>query len=308
MRNGEGHSLSTTLAINRECTICYGTKSLEEFPKRPISYSCRHITSICMDCVQSSLQAQLEEKSMHQISCLECPEILTFRDVQAFATPASLRMHAERDMFKTLSNIGHFVWCPLGGCESGQIHSAGARQPVVLCQGCGRQFCFTHQTKWHSSHTCDEWDRYLADDAFRSQTQLEREREDAYDEDIANLDRRINEEKHRFRQSIMSAEDAARDRSELAEARRQEEERAVVERARVEEQRRLARKEESGSWHGSERWRRAHLQFLSVSKPCPRCLRPTQKNKGCHHIHCSQCGCHWDWVQVREYPPGQLWF
>ncbi|KAK8003209.1 hypothetical protein PG989_002928 [Apiospora arundinis] len=176
--------------------------------------------------------------------------------------------------------VSRFVWCPLNDCESGQIHSAGAGQPVVLCQGCSRRFCFTHQTEWHSDYTCEEWDQYLADDTFRSQIQRGRERDEAHDGEIADLDRRINEAKHNFRQSIMSAEDASRERFEFAEARRREEERAAAERARIEEQRRLVRKEERRKLARLREMEEGELTVSQVSKPCPRCKRPTQKNEG----------------------------
>ncbi|KAK7966924.1 uncharacterized protein PG986_001201 [Apiospora aurea] len=302
------HALFDTLALNRECVICCETKTLKEFSTRPVSYACTHTISACLECVQLSLQAQLEEKSIQQIICPECPELLTFRDVQAFVTPVSFRTHTERDMYKTISSISHFVWCPLSGCESGQIHWSGIRQPLVLCQGCRRQFCFTHQTAWHREHTCDEWDQYLADDTFRSQLQREREREEAYDAEIASLDLRIKEAKHQFQQSILSAEDAAKARFEFAEARRREEERAAAERARVEEQRRLAREEEQRKLARRREMEEGEKTVSKLSRPCPGCKRPTEKIDGCNHIRCTQCLCHWDWVVGREYPPGQLWF
>ncbi|KAK8012282.1 hypothetical protein PG991_009657 [Apiospora marii] len=212
--------------------------------------------------------------------CPECPQLLTFRDVQAFVDPASLRLNAERNMYKTLSSIGQFVWCPLSGCESGQVHPQGPRQPIVLCQSCNRQFCFAHHMEWHRGYTCDEWDQHLADATFRSQAQREQDRDEAYDDDIAALDRRIREAEHTLRQSLMSAEEAAKARFEFAEARRREEERAAAERARIEEQRRLARKEEERRLARHREMEQGERTVLEVSTPCPRCRRPTQKNRG----------------------------
>lgn len=188
--------------------------------------------------------------------------------------------YAEHAMNKTLSSIGQFVWCPLNGCESGQIHPQGTKQPVVLCQSCNRQFCFTHHTEWHREYTCDEWDQHLADDTYRSQFQRDQDRDEAYDADIAALDRLISEAEHALRQSILSAEQAAKERFEFAEARRLEEERQAAERARIEEQRRLVREEEERRLARHREMEEGERTASSVSVPCPGCKIPTQKNGG----------------------------
>ncbi|KAK8034831.1 hypothetical protein PG993_009826 [Apiospora rasikravindrae] len=270
-----------------------------------------HVTippTACRDCVQSSLLAQFEEKAMEHITCLECPEMLGPGDVQAFVPRAKYQRYAEHGMNKTLSSLGQFVWCPLNGCESGQIHSPGTQQPVVLCQSCNRLFCFTHHAEWHREYTCEEWDQHLADGSFRSQAQQEQDQADAYDADMATLDRRINEAEHMLRQSIMSAEEAAKERFEFAEARRREEERAAAERARIEEQRRLVREEEERKRARRQEMEEGERTVEQKANRCPRCQRPTEKNGGwilgSRHMRCPYCGCDWDYYEGYEYPKG----
>ncbi|KAK8066146.1 hypothetical protein PG997_012893 [Apiospora hydei] len=265
---GMEHPLFRQLVLNRECTICMDTKPLEDFPRRRTTSTCDHLPTACRECIQTSLLAQFEEKAMEHITCLECPEMLAPSDVQTFVPRAKYQTYAEHAMNKTLSSIGQFVWCPFGGCESGQIHSPGAQQPVVLCQSCGRQFCFTHHTSWHREHTCEEWDQFLADDSFRSWTQREEDRENAYDADMAALDRRINEAEYILRESIMSAEEAAKERFEFAEARRRR--RRSGQRPEEPGSRNNAAwpaRRSSGSWYGAGRWRRARRRFRSCHDP-----------------------------------------
>ncbi|KAK8136732.1 hypothetical protein PG984_004672 [Apiospora sp. TS-2023a] len=274
------HPLFQELALNRECIVCLETKPLKDFPQRRTTSTCAHLPRACQKCIQFSLLAQFEEKAMEHITCLECPEMLGPSDVQAFVPRANYIRYAEHAMNKTLSNIGQFVWCPLSGCESGQIHPPGSKQPVVLCQSCNRLFCFTHHIQWHREYTCAEWDQHLADSTFRSQAQREQDRDEAHDADIAAIDRRIQEAEHKLRQSILSAEQAAKERFEFAEARRREEERLAAERARIEEQRRLAREEEARKLARHREMEEGERTASSVSNPCPRCKRPTQKNGG----------------------------
>ncbi|KAK8100535.1 hypothetical protein PG999_010909 [Apiospora kogelbergensis] len=183
-------------------------------------------------------------------------------------------------MNKTLSTIGRFVWCPLRNCESGQIHQPGAKQPVVLCDGCDRLFCFTHHTEWHRDHTCDEWEQYLADPTFRSQVQREQDQEEAREAEMVALNRRIAEAEAVLRQSIMSAEEAAKDRFEVAEARRREEERLAAERARVEEQRRLEQEEKLRKQARRQEEKEGAEMVKKKFKRCPGCRRPTEKIDG----------------------------
>ncbi len=40
------------------------------------------------------------------------------------------------------------------------------------------------------------------------------------------------------------------------------------------------------------------LKFISKHKkikPCPNCFSPIEKNGGCHHMTCTQCGVHYCW-------------
>ncbi|KAK6850113.1 hypothetical protein PG995_013946 [Apiospora arundinis] len=278
---GIEHPLFKELALN-ECTICLETKLVKEFPERRTTSTCSHLPSACRECIQSSILAQFDEKAMEHITCLECSELLAPSDVQAFVPKARYRQYAEHAMNKTLSSNAQFVWCPLNDCESGQIHPPGTKQPVVLCESCDRLFCFTHHTEWHRDHTCDEWEQYLADRTFRSQ---------------------IAEAEVKLRQSIMSAEEAAKDRYAVAQARRQEEERAKAERRRIKEQRRLAREEELRKLARQQEKEQGELTVKRSSRSCPKCKQPSQKISGCDHVKCLVCGTHWDYGTGRAMRP-----
>lgn len=86
------HPLFDQLALNRVCTTCLETKSLEDLTRRHTTSTCAHRPTACRECVQLSLLAKFEEKAMEHITCLEWLELLGPSDVQAFVPRAKYIM------------------------------------------------------------------------------------------------------------------------------------------------------------------------------------------------------------------------
>lgn len=58
-----------------------------------------------------------------------------------------------------LRGIPKFCMCLGPGCDSGQVHACGNRQPIMTCNVCYFKTCFTHQMPWHEDMTCTEYDK-----------------------------------------------------------------------------------------------------------------------------------------------------
>lgn len=70
---------------DRECVICAETKSTDEFPWSPISASCNHPPSSCLDCVEMSIKTDLNTKIWTEIRCPECSAALDYLGIQQYA-------------------------------------------------------------------------------------------------------------------------------------------------------------------------------------------------------------------------------
>lgn len=70
---------------DRECVICAEAKSSDEFPWAPISASCNHPPSSCLDCVEMSIKTDLNTKIWTEIRCPECSAALDYLGIQQYA-------------------------------------------------------------------------------------------------------------------------------------------------------------------------------------------------------------------------------
>lgn len=70
---------------DRECVICAEAKSADEFPWAPISASCNHTPSSCLDCVEMSIKTDLNTKIWTEIRCPECSAALDYLSIQQYA-------------------------------------------------------------------------------------------------------------------------------------------------------------------------------------------------------------------------------
>lgn len=70
---------------DRECVICAETKCAEEFPWTPITTSCNHSPSSCLDCVELSIKTDLNTKIWTEIRCPECSAALDYLGIQQYA-------------------------------------------------------------------------------------------------------------------------------------------------------------------------------------------------------------------------------
>ena len=74
------------LAATETCCVCSDEKTVSEMPQK-ITASCSHPTMTCKECVGQWISSSLESVAWDRLKCPECPQLLGFEDVRAFATP-----------------------------------------------------------------------------------------------------------------------------------------------------------------------------------------------------------------------------
>ncbi|GAB1312319.1 hypothetical protein MFIFM68171_02529 [Madurella fahalii] len=142
---------------SHECAVCIETKERTAFPDAPLTSTCKHRPSTCLDCVRSGIRCDLDTKLRSEVACPECESWLTPDVVQRYSDSESWRKYNEFSLRKALEADKNFVWCA-GGCGNGQIHDGGHEQPIVKCSSCGSRTCFQHKVPWHTGLSCDDWD------------------------------------------------------------------------------------------------------------------------------------------------------
>lgn len=66
------------------CAVCGDDKRVSEMPKR-ITKLCEHDPTTCKDCLSQWITSSMDTLAWDRLKCPECPELLQFEDVKAFA-------------------------------------------------------------------------------------------------------------------------------------------------------------------------------------------------------------------------------
>ncbi|CAD6444594.1 cbdb2440-5f9e-4382-9b39-1985fce29fd3 [Sclerotinia trifoliorum] len=140
----------------RECSICAEEVNLADFPHQ-ISSGCMHDPTCCRTCLSRSIGVQIESKPWDQITCLECPALLSFDNVKSFASEADFITYDRNVLLYCIRSDPNFTNCLGPGCGGGQVHEDGDDQPIMTCGDCSFKTCFTHKMPWHTGLTCDQY-------------------------------------------------------------------------------------------------------------------------------------------------------
>ncbi|KAJ2896838.1 hypothetical protein MKZ38_005137 [Zalerion maritima] len=276
----------------RECAICADEKLNHLFPSKSLTDECIHIPNTCLECLETHIRTRMGDELWHAkvITCPECLSPLEYDEIRQYADPATFERHTTLLTNTTLFSLPNFFKCVSPGCDSGQIHDSGSNAPIVACIVCGHRACFTHKVPWHHTMSCDEYDNFIASpETFRSQFDLENERV-AQEAENKRLERMAQEEMDRaYAQQLMAEEEEREENERQAQIEREERElRMEAERARIEEERR--QREEERLRMVEEAAKRQREEGMSqttisrITKPCPNCSRPIEKNDGCDHM------------------------
>lgn len=155
----------------------------------------------------------------------------------------------------------------------------GNEQPVVICQQCQGFFCYRHKVGWHFEHTCEEYDRFMEDHSFRSQSQRKRDEEDVLESQSRELERQITIADEEWRRGLLKKGDEAK-LGQIERERRKREQREREAALRAEQRR---REEEAEARRRADREAEERLgrqTAETITQKCPNCREGVQKTFG----------------------------
>ncbi|KAK6078109.1 E3 ubiquitin-protein ligase RNF19B [Seiridium cupressi] len=138
------------------CLVCGDDKRVSEMPGS-ITKSCEHEPTTCKECVGQWISSSMDTLAWDRLKCPECPEILSFADVRAFAGREIFARYDTLAMKAAVASIHDFKWCLNPRCGSGQIVRPGCEK--IRCHSCQALSCGQHDVPWHKGETCDDYDR-----------------------------------------------------------------------------------------------------------------------------------------------------
>ncbi|KAI0140018.1 hypothetical protein F4776DRAFT_571588 [Hypoxylon sp. NC0597] len=144
--------------LTEECIVCSDEKRVSEMPnKRRITAACEHNSNMCKECVGTWIASSLDTVTWDRLKCPECPQLLKYENVRAFATRQIFERYDTLAVKALLSSMPEFMWCLNPGCNSGQIHPTFCSR--AKCHACKRYLCVRHNVPWHKGETCEEYER-----------------------------------------------------------------------------------------------------------------------------------------------------
>ncbi|KAI8629088.1 hypothetical protein F5Y19DRAFT_89454 [Xylariaceae sp. FL1651] len=146
------------LPLTETCSICADEKRVSEMPsERRITNNCTHEATACKECISHWITSSMETVAWDRLKCLECSELLEFKDVKAFAAKDAFERYDKLATRAALDSMQGFQWCFNPRCDAGQIYSS--RCSKAKCYACKHYSCAYHNVPWHSGETCEEYDR-----------------------------------------------------------------------------------------------------------------------------------------------------
>jgi hypothetical protein len=153
-----------TQAQRITCAVCLENLHYWSFPQTAITEHCDHGPTserqVCKPCLEQGLKIQLSITGADSLSCPLCRVSLAAHEVQQWAPRRTFEAYAAMKTRAFLRGHPEFVSCARRGCNFGQLHADGERDPMVQCAACGHITCFNHKgTAWHWGKSCAEYDR-----------------------------------------------------------------------------------------------------------------------------------------------------
>ncbi|KAF1982289.1 hypothetical protein K402DRAFT_340717 [Aulographum hederae CBS 113979] len=158
--------------------VCSDDKSVFDFPAKPATTACEHLSNTCHECMQTWIGSELDAKGWDRIPCPECNAVLEYAAIKTLASPETFARFDRLSARAAVGQMENFVWCIGPNCGSGQEHAAGIAAPIFVCAICRFRQCIVHKMAWHDNETCKEYD-------YRTTGQKKKDEEKA-SEDVVN--------------------------------------------------------------------------------------------------------------------------
>ncbi|KAL5637155.1 hypothetical protein ACGC1H_000965 [Rhizoctonia solani] len=142
------------------CLICLDNTN--HFSRRGPTSRCTHPSTICTPCLEEYISHSVLTDGLTSITCPipECEQTLGYDDVIRVAKSDQICLNRYEALLlrRHLEHDPNFTWCKNPACSWGQIHEGGDENPLVICEQCCTQSCFTHDIPWHAGLTCRQFD------------------------------------------------------------------------------------------------------------------------------------------------------
>ncbi|KAI5857539.1 hypothetical protein BZA05DRAFT_98907 [Tricharina praecox] len=140
-----------------ECAICLESMRPANFPAK-LTSTCNHSPTSCGDCVRNLLTEAFAGKEWVLPACPDCSAEFTSSEIRLLGTAEQAETFEWRLTSQFLRTLEEYRSCLDPECDAGQIHAGGDDTPIVTCDACGFQQCYSHNMPWHADLTCAQYD------------------------------------------------------------------------------------------------------------------------------------------------------
>ncbi|KAH7344058.1 hypothetical protein B0J17DRAFT_200907 [Rhizoctonia solani] len=162
------------------CSICMDNTN--DFPRHGPTSRCTHAPAICIPCLEQYISHSILTNGLTLITCPipECRQTLEYEDVMrgAKGDQTCINRYETLLLRRLLENDPNFIWCKNPACNWGQVHECGADKPLVICEECRAESCFTHDIPWHTGLTCKQFDANAKKNAESQRSKKKQNRKD----------------------------------------------------------------------------------------------------------------------------------
>eukprot|EP00553_Chaetoceros_curvisetus_P004583 CAMPEP_0204618916 /NCGR_PEP_ID=MMETSP0717-20131115/5421_1 /ASSEMBLY_ACC=CAM_ASM_000666 /TAXON_ID=230516 /ORGANISM="Chaetoceros curvisetus" /LENGTH=398 /DNA_ID=CAMNT_0051632775 /DNA_START=218 /DNA_END=1414 /DNA_ORIENTATION=+ len=268
-------SVSTTSVLSFTCSICFDDELTHADMK---AMPCGH--EFCRECWTKYLTVAIEDgSSCIRTTCpqMKCQELVTEEEVQDVLSASHADLVQQYQTYQLRNYIemsGHSRWCPGPNCDRVASVAAHATSSlysqsevmVTCCDSCPTSFCVRCGEEPHSPLTCSELEKWK--DLLSNLSSLKNKRDE-----LDTLKKKFQNDK------MWMAEEAFN--MNKAEKMIQEGDADGI--------------DVNDTGHDSAKW------VLGYTKKCPKCKWRIQKNQGCSHMRCRQCGHEFCWICLQDY-------
>ncbi|KAK0277912.1 hypothetical protein LTR35_009749 [Friedmanniomyces endolithicus] len=105
-----------------DCATCDRTLAASSFLNHLPTDECKHLINTCKQCAKAWIAAQLDSTTYDKLSCPECPEIMTNAGVKAMAAKDVYARYDEMERRGIAEKIPGWRWCMHSKCKAGQVY------------------------------------------------------------------------------------------------------------------------------------------------------------------------------------------